>query len=154
MAYSCCQNSLTDEEEFVPAIYVEQYLEKQSHESEYGHYLSCCNELGAKDARAVLDRMIVCDDIIANYDRHHRNFGIIRNIETLECRSAPIFDSGSPLWCNVATSELATGERSFEGKQFYASPTKQMLLVDDLSWFDISALKWRLERMIAIAKWN
>ncbi len=24
--------------------------------------------------------MIVCDDIIANYDRHWRNFGLVRNV--------------------------------------------------------------------------
>ena len=182
LAYSCCQNFLTDEEEFVPAVYVERHLEKQSHESEYEHYLSCCKALGAKDAQAFLDRMIVCDDVIANHDRHHRNFGIIRNVETLECRSAPIFDSGSSLWCNATTSQLAAGEHGFKSKQFYTSPAKQMLLVDDLNWFDISALdgfideaalilaknealasrtshivsalKWRLERMAAIIEWD
>lgn len=181
LARSCCPNFLTDEEEFVPAIYVERCREKSPNENEYEHYLSCCDELGAKDAKRLIDRMIVCDDLIANHDRHHRNFGIIRNVETLECRPAPIFDSGSSLWCDVETSQLARGERSFVSKQFYSSPAKQMLLVEDMSWFNakslegfpdeateilskndallsrvpyiISALRWRLERMIAIIEW-
>lgn len=182
LARSCCPNFLTDEEEFVPAIYVERCKEKLSNENEYEHYLSCCDELGAKDAKQLLDRMIVCDDMIANHDRHHRNFGLIRNVETLECRHAPIFDSGSSLWCDIETSQLAAGEHSFISKQFYSSPAKQMLLVEDMSWFNagalegfieeaagilsknealtsrvpyiVSALKWRVERMIAIAEWS
>lgn len=181
LARSCCPNFLTDEEEFVPAVYVERCCEKSPNKNEYEHYLSCCDELGAKGAKLLLDRMIVCDDLIANHDRHHRNFGIIRNIETLECRPAPIFDSGSSLWCDVETSQLARGEHSFTGKQFYANPAKQMLLVEDMGWFNaksledfadeaaevlskneallsrvpyvVSALKWRLGRMIAIAEW-
>ena len=181
LARSCCPNFLTDEEEFIPAIYVERCREKSPNENEYEHYLSCCDELGVKGAKQLLDRMIVCDDLIANHDRHHRNFGIIRNVETLGCRPAPIFDSGSSLWCDVETSQLARGEHSFISKQFYSSPAKQMLLVEDMSWFSarslegfvdeaagilskneallsrmpyiVSALKWRLGRMIAIAEW-
>ncbi len=29
--------------------------------------------------------MIVYDDILRNFDRRYRNFGVIRNVETLEC---------------------------------------------------------------------
>ncbi len=77
---------------------------------------------------------------------------------------------------------LAAGEHSFESKQFYASPAKQMLLVEDMSWFDGNALagfideacdilsrnealsarlphikaslEWRVERMANIAEWD
>ena len=138
--------------------------------------------LGVNGAKGALDRMIVCDDIITNHVRHWRNFGIVRNVNTLECRPAPLFDSGSSLWCNRSLEELAAGEHSFVSAQFYASPAKQMLLVDDMSWFDgerlsgfvdeamgllsgngaiISrllylekALTWRVNRMIDIAQWS
>lgn len=181
LAMSCCPNFLTDEEEFVPALYVERCLEQGANESGYDHFLACCAHLGVKGEKQALDRMIVCDDVIANHDRHRRNFGIVRNVETLECRPAPLFDSGSSLWCDTATADLAAGEHSFASKQFHASPAKQMLLVDDLTWFDakslggfveeaesilsrnealasrlpylISALTWRLNRMISIAEW-
>ena len=127
--------------------------------------------LGVNGAKGALDRMIVCDDIITNHVRHWRNFGIVRNVNTLECRPAPLFDSGSSLWCN-----------RFVSAQFYASPAKQMLLVDDMSWFDgdnlsgfvdeamellsgndaitsrlsylEKALTWRVSRMIDIAEWS
>ncbi len=181
-AMSRCANFLTDEEEFVPALYVERHLEQDTSASDYEHYLACCESLGATGTARALDRMIVCDDIMANHDRHHRNFGIIRNVETLECRPAPIFDSGSSLWCDVPTSALAAGEHSFESKQFYVSPAKQMLLVEDMSWFNGNALagfvdeacailsknealstrlphikaslEWRVERMASIAEWD
>ena len=126
--------------------------------------------------------MIVCDDIVANHDRHHRNFGLVRNVETGVCRSAPIFDSGSSLWCDIVTSQLAAGEHSFSSKQFYESPARQLLLVEDMSWVNLqaldgfvdgameilaknealtarlphieSALTWRVERMKNIVEWN
>lgn len=181
-ALSCCANFLTDEEEFVPAVYVERYLKRDERANDYEHYLSCCEALDAGKTKEALDRMIVCDDIIANHDRHHRNFGIVRNVNTLECRPAPIFDSGSSLWCDTSTSQLAAGEHSFASKQFYESPAKQMLLVGDMGWFDAAALdgfideaaeilarnealakrlpyienslRWRLERMQRIAEWD
>ena len=181
-ALSCCADFLTDEEEFVPAFYVERVLEQASNRNDFEHYIDCCESLGALGARSALERMIVCDDIVANHDRHRRNFGIIRNVETLECRPAPIFDSGSSLWCNVETSRLAAGERSFASKQFYESPAHQMLLVNDMSWFSVEAMEgfvdeavgilaandalgarlpyirealaWRVERMVDIAEWS
>lgn len=181
-ALCACGDFLTDQEEYVPAVYVERCLNQDPDKNSYEHYLACCESLGVADAQAALDRMIVCDDIIANCDRHFRNFGLIRNVETLECRCAPIFDSGSSLWFNVSTSDLAAGEHSFSSKQFFESPAKQMLLVNDFSWLDLSALdgfvdeamdiltanealsarlpciraalEWRVERMRNIAEWN
>lgn len=181
-AQSCCANFLTDEEEFIPAVYVERHLERDARANDHEHYLSCCEALGADGAKEAIDSMIVCDDIIANHDRHHRNFGIVRNVNTLECRPAPIFDSGSSLWCDTPTSQLAAGEHSFASKQFYESPAKQMLLVENMSWFETesldgfveeameilarnealaarlpyieAALRWRFERMCRIAQWD
>ena len=177
-----CPNFLTDKEEYVPAIYVMREFEQDALTSDFDHYLECCDRLGVRDARAVLERLIVCDDIIANTDRHFRNFGIIRNTETLECRPAPIFDSGTSLWCESDLATLAEGDFSFTSKQFEASPARQMLLVEDLSWFDISkvegfvdeamgilakndqmekrlpyiqrALEWRVERMGNLVEWS
>lgn len=57
--------------------------------------------------------MIVCDSIIANTDRHLRNFGFIRDIDTLEWRFAPLFDSGNSLWYDKDESEVARGDYSF-----------------------------------------
>ena len=144
--------------------------------------LSTCDVFLTDEEEYVPDRMIVCDDIIANYDRHWRNFGLVRNVNTQACRPAPIFDSGSSLWCNISLEELRAGEHSFTSAQFHSSPAKQMLLVEDMGWFDCDklegfvdeaieilsrndaltarlpylkeALTWRLERMIDIAEWS
>ena len=183
-ACSLCANFISDEEEYIPAIYVQNALEAATGQvrGEYRHYLDCCDALGAAGVKESLDLMIVCDDILANTDRHFRNFGLVRNVETLECRPAPLFDSGSSLWCDLDESSLAKGVRSFASKQFYENPARQLLLVDDFSWFHASsldgfsdeacsileandaiggrlpyirsALEWRIERMIDIAEWS
>lgn len=179
---SVCENFLADDEEYVPAVYVERLLDEDKFSDSYRHYVACAQHLGAKSVEGALARMIVCDDIIANSDRHHRNFGLIRNVETLECRPAPIFDSGASLWHDVPIDRLSRGEHSFESKQFFASPARQLLLVEDLSWVRAealdgfvdeameilsmsaelemrlphirSALDWRIGRMIDIVEWG
>lgn len=181
-ALSVCDVFLTDEEEYVPAIYINEIDTVNDSLTEYERYIENCSRLGIPDMKSALDRMIVCDDILANRDRHWRNFGIIRNVNTLACRPAPIFDSGSSLWCDISTEALAKGEHSFESAQFYPSPAKQMLLVEDMSWFDSTklegfvdeaievlskndalttrlpfireSLSWRINRMIDIAEWS
>lgn len=181
-ALSTCDVFLTDEEEYVPAFYVNQHANADERLTDYERYVANCEELGVTGVKDALDRMIVCDDIIANYDRHWRNFGLVRNVNTQACRPAPIFDSGSSLWCNISLEELRAGEHSFTSAQFHSSPAKQMLLVEDMGWFDCDklegfvdeaieilsrndaltarlpylkeALTWRLERMIDIAEWS
>ena len=131
-----CEDFLSDEEEFVPAIYVDRLIPEQSHLSHYQHYVRCCESLGVEGAELALWKMIVCDDIIANSDRHYRNFGVVRNVETLACRPAPIFDSGSCLWADVPLTSLKHGEFSFQSKQFDPNPARQLLLLGDMGWFE------------------
>lgn len=145
-ALSICDVFLTDEEEYVPAFYVNQYANADERLTDYERYVANCEKLGVTGGKDALDRMIVCDDIIANYDRHWRNFGLVRNVNTLACRPAPIFDSGSSLWCNVSLEELKAGEHSFTSAQFHSSPAKQMLLVEDMSWFDRGQTRWFCRR--------
>ena len=139
-AWSVCANFLTDEEEYVPALYVERLRDQPGDVNGFDHYVDCCHQLGAGKVRSALERMIVCDDIVANSDRHYRNFGIVRNVETLECRPAPIFDSGSSLWCDLGFAALSRREFGYTSKQFEPSPSRQLLLVQDFSWFDPSKL--------------
>lgn len=137
---SMCADFLRDDEEFIPALYVCQHKRKPNHFSEYQHYVDCCASLGVEDAALALDKMLVCDDILANFDRHWRNFGIVRNIETLECRVAPIFDSGSSLWCNQSVQSLRKGRSMFKTKPFHEDANRQLNLVNDYSWLDPDAL--------------
>jgi hypothetical protein len=149
-----CENFLTDHEEYVPAHYVAMLQEQGATTTDYRHYVECCKELGVRDIEQSLAKMIVCDDIIANHDRHWRNFGLIRNVDTLECRPAPLFDSGSSLWCDIALDALAAGGHSFTSKPFDDRPAHQLLLVDDFSWASPSALDGFVEEAVAILQQN
>lgn len=93
-----------------------------------------------------MSQMIVCDALLANSDRHWRNFGIIRNVDTLEIRHAPLFDSGNCLWYNVPTAVLVAGEFGFAAEPFGPDPSVQLALADSLDWFE--AIRAGLERRI------
>lgn len=136
---SLCANFLSDEEEFVPAQYVRMVRPQEAHHSDHQHYLECCHALGVSDAARELSFGIVCDDIMANSDRHWRNFGVVRNVETLECRIAPIFDTGSSLW-HDRPDLLAERDFTFVGKQFESHPGRQLQLAE-LDWVDTGALQ-------------
>ena len=135
---SACPLFLTDTEEYIPAALVENTLEGSEYADPYHRYVTVCRQLGIADAEARLSRMIVIDDLMANTDRHWRNFGIVRDVETLECRIAPIFDTGTSLWCNREDLLLAR-DYTFEGRQFDPHPGRQLQYAD-VSWVDCAKL--------------
>lgn len=149
-----CPLFLSDDEEYIPAFYVMGMRPQLAHHSDYQHYVECCQELGICDVEDALARMIVCDDILANTDRHRRNFGIIRNVETLTCRTAPIFDSGTSLWCDKTLRELEQGDFEFFCKQFKPNPGQQLLLAHDLSWIDTESLEGFVDEALGILSLN
>lgn len=90
--------------------------------------------------RQLMGKMIVCDYLLANNDRHRRNFGFIRNIHTLEIRPAPLFDSGNCLWYNKTAAEIKRADWSHLSKPFCYNPEQQLSLAERLDWFDPSGL--------------
>ena len=83
--------------------------------------------------------MIVLDYIIANEDRHFNNFGLLRDANTLEwLDAAPIFDSGTSLWYNRNTAQIAWN--NITCKPFKKTHGEQLKLVSSLEWFDVSKL--------------
>lgn len=137
---SSCPNFVGPTEEFIPAYYVNEIMARPPHRNSYRHYVECCQELGVGDIEDALGKMIVCDDIMANTDRHWRNFGLIRNVETLEYRVAPLFDTGSSLWCRIPTRELSWAPFAFDTRPFFEDADRQLRLVDDASWLDLDKL--------------
>lgn len=144
-----CKVFVADDEEYIPAVYVAAISDRPAHRSEYQHYIDCCQKLGIADIEVFLSRMIVCDDLLANTDRHWRNFGLIRNVDTLRYRIAPIFDSGTSLWCAKTLTDLKRGDFSFPSKQFYANATRQFQLAD-LTWVNPSDLDGFLDEAMDI----
>lgn len=138
-AISRCKNFVTKDTELIPAWKVNEYYEVKDNEDKYTHYLRCLNNLGVKDAKTLIDKMIVCDYIIANKDRHFNNFGVIRDVNTLKITSvAPLFDNGCSLWYDE--NDMYVGE-FFLTKPFEEYESTQLGLVKNLDWLDISKLK-------------
>ena len=137
---SVCKTFLRENEEFIPARYVFHLKKKPNNHSEFRHYCEICEDLGISYIENQLTRMLVCDTILANTDRHWGNFGVIRNIDTLEYRWAPIFDTGTSLWVHARPKEIISGNYYYQSKPFYKDPNRQLDLLIDASWYNPLAL--------------
>ena len=137
-AVSICKNFITPNTELIPAWKIDEYYETKKSENKYEHYIRCLNKLNIPNANLLVDKMLICDFILANKDRHFNNFGVIRNVETLEFEKvAPIFDNGCSLWFDE--NDMYVGE-FFLTKPFEEYEKKQVSLVKNISWLDISKL--------------
>ena len=135
---SICKNFITPNTELIPAWKIDEYYEAKKSENKYEHYIRCLNKLNIPNANLLVDKMLICDFILANKDRHFNNFGVIRNVETLEFEKvAPIFDNGCSLWFDE--NDMYVGE-FFLTKPFEEYEKKQVSLVKNISWLDISKL--------------
>lgn len=138
-ALSLCKNFITKETELVPAWKINEYYDFENGENKYEHYIRCLKNLEIPDANVMVDKMIVCDFILANKDRHFNNFGAIRNVETLIFeRIAPIFDNGCSLWYDE--NDMYVGE-FFLTKPFEEYEKDQINLVKNFDWLDINKLE-------------
>ncbi|MDO5301279.1 MAG: hypothetical protein Q4E76_02080 [Tissierellia bacterium] len=135
--YCACPNMLREDEELIPALHLIHNRKKRSSQNDYQFLVGRLKDLGLDDVEVFLSKIFVCDVIMGNFDRHYQNFGVIRNVETLEyTRMAPIFDTGNSLWCNVETLDTL---RDFEyiAKPFGIgwSPERQLKLFSHFQWF-------------------
>ena len=93
-----CKCMVDKENEFITASYVFE-SEKDKNKNPFKQYVEICEKNGIKDTKERMTEMIILDFLIGNEDRHKRNFGIIRNADTLEwLKIAPIFDNGNSLF--------------------------------------------------------
>lgn len=139
--YSVCENFIDTDTELVNAVSINRSMKKRSRFSSHEHFINACDKLGIPGMSAFVDYMLVFDYLMANTDRHFGNFGVIRNVETLEwIGPAPIFDSGTSLWHDKLT-RVINPICELETKPFYANETRQMELVSDFSWIPFEELK-------------
>lgn len=155
--YSSCPNMLGEDEELVCALDLLASRKKPNHLDDYRFLLDVYDEIGVPDAEESLAKMIACDFILANTDRHRQNFGVIRDVETLEYkRIAPIYDSGMCLWSRkrliAKPKDFSYEAKPFEGK--LEDPEEQVRLLRKLDWFDPSKLDGFAEEAMAILSEN
>ena len=151
-AVSICKNFITTNTELIPAWKINEYFVVNEYENRYEHYVRCLNELNIPNANLLVDKMLICDFILANKDRHFNNFGVIRNVETLKFeRVAPIFDNGCSLWFDE--NDMYVGE-FFLTKPFEEYEKTQVSLVKNISWLDISKLDGFVQEVRVILSSN
>ena len=104
---SKCDNFINENEEIVSAYDVVRYEKKPNHLNDYEFYLQILEKHNVPNARKNVADMFVVDYLMKNTDRHMKNFGIIRNVETLDwVRTTPIFDTGQSMECDKYTSQI------------------------------------------------
>src|SRR5574344_856592 len=94
-----------------------------------------------KNAREKIEDMFILDYIIMNEDRHLNNFGIIRDVNTLEWLDvAPIFDNGESLNIIDYTDEEVIINN--QGRFFYRIDNFDEMLkyIKNIKRYDLSKL--------------
>lgn len=151
---SACPVFVSSTEEFIPAHYVQRGMKAPEFLDDYHGFVFRCASLGIEGVEVALSKMIVCDYILANTDRHWRNFGVLRDVETMEYRMAPLFDTGTSLWCQLLTQDMEYSSFHFESKPFDVDAKSQLRLVKDISWLDFDKLAGFPERAAEILDEN
>lgn len=107
----------------------------------YETYISLLEKHGIKDARSSLEDMFILDYIMLNEDRHLNNFGIIRDVQTLNwIGTAPIFDTGESL--NIIDYSDEEVIINGDGRFFYNVSNFDNILdnIKDLKKYDLNKL--------------
>ena len=104
---SKCTDFISSDEEIVTAYDIFNSCNKNNNMSDLEHYIKILEEHNVPQARENIEDMFIVDFLVMNIDRHMKNFGIIRNVNTLEwVRTTPIFDTGEAMNCDKLTSEI------------------------------------------------
>ena len=128
--------------ELVPAHAVMKLAPHDNSMSLYQKFIAVCKQNGLRDVEVSVEKMLLIDHILSNFDRHWSNFGIIRDVETNAwVRVAPLFDMGESLWCDRMQSLSLRPYKFKYSMPFSHKPGTQFArYCDDLSWFDPSRL--------------
>ncbi len=98
---SICGEMLTDTEELVSAWQLLGSVKTDNRLDARDSWLLAAESFGC-DLQAISDATddwLLVDWLMRNTDRHYNNFGLIRDVETMQVRPAPLFDTGASLWC-------------------------------------------------------
>ncbi|MFT8357364.1 MAG: HipA domain-containing protein [Bifidobacterium aquikefiri] len=141
-----CKEMLTDDEELISAWQAVSARSQDNQLSKKNQWIVSATALGAEVEAVTLltDGFILVDFLMRNIDRHYGNFGLIRNVETLSVRPAPLYDMGASLW----VGELHIDNRDYVAKPFFSlvrkpNALRHLRLLSKASWerLDLGALK-------------
>ncbi len=138
---SKCPCFITKDTEFVTCYQIKNDMKRHDNLEDYEEYIQKLEEHNILNAREKLENMFILDYLIMNEDRHLNNFGIIRDVNTLEWLDvAPIFDNGQSL--NIEYYDEEEVHISGNGRLFYEiKPFDEIIkIVKDLKRIDISKL--------------
>ena len=121
---SLCENFLHEDEEILSAYDVLHTEKRPDSMNYFDFYVHILEKHHVPDAKRNVAGMFVVDYLMMNEDRHMKNFGVIRNVDTLEwIRTTPIFDTGLSMQCNELTEHLDF----HKGKcKFFSHSTKDL----------------------------
>lgn len=141
---SLCGCMCSDSTELVSAYQLFESHQRRNDESLCSFFLRLCSEHGI-DGREQVEKMLVMDFLICNFDRHWNNFGVLMDSETREWTGvAPLYDMGSSLWCDRSLPQGFGGYRmSLPGayRPFRKRLDTQLAaFCDDMRWFDPQGL--------------
>lgn len=135
--YSKTPNFTNENIEFINANHIVSSFKNNIDENnKYEFFIKCCENVGINRNLFEKDlvNMFLVDFIIANKDRHYRNFGFLRNSETLEWIGlAPVYDSGNSLFEGLADVDLHNDyfidSKNIEAKPFAVNQEAQIKLL-------------------------
>ncbi len=152
--YSLCPDMLDAGQELIPANDIVGCYGLH-HAGLYESYVRQASELAGRNLRESIDKMIVCDYLMANDDRHLFNFGLIREVESLQVLGcAPLYDSGCAFFARATLAQLRAKRYFYDSHPFRENPFSQLALVEDLGWFDPERLDGFADEVREVLSWN
>ena len=104
---SKCNDFINENEELISAYDIYNSEKKPNKISDYEFYIQILEKHNVPNARENMENLFILDYLMLNNDRHLKNFGIIRNVNTLKWEKvAPIFDTGESMQCDKYTDEI------------------------------------------------
>ncbi len=104
---SKCNDFISEDEEIITAYDILCSEKQPNHLSDYEFYIGILEKHGVPNARKNVANMFFVDSLIMNTDRHLKNFGVIRDVNSLEwVRTTPVFDCGQSMRCDQITENL------------------------------------------------
>jgi hypothetical protein len=148
MPLSVCKCMVDKNTELMPAQFVIDSEEKNNR-ANYERFINICNNNGIQNAKAHIDNMIVIDYFMGNVDRHTSNFGILRDVDSLQWLCiAPIFDNGYSLFCHEKHAENIINKTDSRCKWLEMGHYKALGYIDYPEWY----CKHKARRMVDIIR--